>query len=92
MPVNLSVCLSVRLSLSLLEMASAICISVFQSGASVSFGLISSFSYFSQKTGFDISCKFCMKCQILFSGKNKKNISLCSLLKILSRVLSFRKS
>ena len=37
------------------------------------------FSYFSQKTGFDISCKLsketiCMKCQIQFSGKNKKNI------------------
>ena len=31
------------------------------------------FTYFSQKTGFDISCKICMKCQILFSGKNKKN-------------------
>ena len=29
-----------------------------------------------------------MKCQILFSGKNKKNISVCRLLKILSRVLS----
>ena len=33
---------------------------------------------FSQKTGFDISCKLspketiCMKCQILFFGKNKK--------------------
>ena len=33
------------------------------------------FSYFTQKTGFDISCKLspketiCMKCQILFSGK-----------------------
>ena len=42
------------------------------------------FSYFSQKTGFDISCKLspiktiCMKCQILFSGKNKKNINLSS--------------
>ena len=41
------------------------------------------FSYFSQKTEFDISCKLspletiCMKCQILFSGKNKKNISKC---------------
>ena len=41
-------------------------------------------SYFSQKTGFDISCKLspketiCMKCQILFSGKNKKNINLSS--------------
>ena len=31
----------------------------------------------------------CMKCQILFSGKNKKNISKC-LLKILPRVLSVR--
>ena len=29
-----------------------------------------------------------MKCQILFSGKNKKNISKCRLLKILPRVLS----
>ena len=32
---------------------------------------------FSQESGFDISCKLsqetiCMKCQILFSGKNKK--------------------
>ena len=32
-----------------------------------------------------------MKCQILFSGKNKKNISKCRLLKILPRVLSFKK-
>ena len=29
-----------------------------------------------------------MKCQILFSGENKTNISLCRLLKILSSVLS----
>ena len=29
-----------------------------------------------------------MKCHILFSGKTKKNISKCCLLKILSRVLS----
>ena len=29
-----------------------------------------------------------MQCQILFSGKNKKNISKCRLLKILPRVLS----
>ena len=29
----------------------------------------------------------CMKCQMLFSGKNKKNISKCHLLKILPRVL-----
>ena len=38
------------------------------------------FLIFSQKTGFDISCKFsplekiCMKHQNLFSGENKKNI------------------
>ena len=38
------------------------------------------FFNFSQKTGYDISCKLspeetiCMKCQSLFSGKNKKNI------------------
>ena len=31
-----------------------------------------------------------MKCQILFSGKNKKNISKCHLLKILPRVLSVK--
>ena len=39
------------------------------------------FLIFSQKTGFDISCKLstiCMKCQILFSGKNKNIISLPS--------------
>ena len=29
-----------------------------------------------------------MKCQFLFSGKNKKNISRCCLLKKLARVLS----
>ena len=29
-----------------------------------------------------------LKCQILFTGKNKKNISKCRLLKILPRVLS----
>ena len=49
------------------------------------------FSYFTQKTGFDISCKFspmettCMKCQNLFFGKNKK---ICCLLKTLPRELS----
>ena len=49
------------------------------------------FSYFSQKSGFEISCSLslmetvCMKCQILFSGKNKENISKCYLLKILPR-------
>ena len=30
----------------------------------------------------------CMKCQNLFSGKNKKNILKCLLLKLLPRVLS----
>ena len=46
------------------------------------------------KTGFDISCKLSplktiyMARQNLFSGKNKKNISICRLLKILPRVLS----
>ena len=39
------------------------------------------FPYFSQKTGFDISCKLspmetiCIKCKILLSGKKKKNIT-----------------
>ena len=38
--------------------------------------------YFPQKTGFDLSCKLsslekiCMKSQVLFSGKNKKSISM----------------
>ena len=50
--------------------------------------------YFPQKTGFDMSCKLspletiCMKCLILFPGKNKKSISKCRLLKNLPGVLS----
>ena len=32
--------------------------------------------------------KICMKCQNLYSGENKKNISVCRLLKILPRVLN----
>ena len=32
-----------------------------------------------------------MKCQILFSGKNKKNISKCRLLKFLPRVLRVKR-
>ena len=53
------------------------------------------FSFF-QKTGFDISCQlspketFGMNCQILFSGKNKKNISKCCQLMILPRVLALK--
>ena len=41
------------------------------------------YPYLFQKTGFDISCKLspletiCMKCQILFSGKNKKKFVVC---------------
>ena len=51
------------------------------------------FYYFSQKTGFDISCKLsdletvCMIYQNLFS---RKNIWICRLQKILPRVLSFK--
>ena len=43
--------------------------------------ILKHFSYFSQKTGFDISQKLslmetiCMKCQVLFPAKNKKNIT-----------------
>ena len=52
------------------------------------------FPYFSRKIGFDFSCKLspketiCMKCQSLFSGKNKKNISGCRLLKFDPSMLS----
>ena len=45
------------------------------------------FSYFSHKTGFDISCTICMKCQILFSLKNKKNINNFSSAKLAQRVV-----
>ena len=50
--------------------------------------------YFSQKIGIDISCKLSpkktigRKCQNLFSGKNKNNISNCRLLKFLPSMLS----
>ena len=52
------------------------------------------FSYFSQETGFDSSHKLspletvCMKCQNLFQGNLRKNISICCLLKIFPKVLS----
>ena len=56
------------------------------------------FSYFSQKTWFDISCKLSpmetisMKCQILFSGqKIRKNISKCCLLKLLHSMLNIKR-
>ena len=56
------------------------------------------FSYFSQKTWLDISCKLspletiCTKCHILFCGKNMKNISAFCLLKILPCMLRNNKS
>ena len=47
------------------------------------------FSYFSQKIGFDISCKLspvetiCIEFQSLFSGKTKKNVIIaCHLLNL----------
>ena len=45
------------------------------------------------KCYFAACCRYpsktiCMKCQILFPGKNKNNISICRLLKILPSVLS----
>ena len=51
-------------------------------------------SYFSQTIGMTFHVMspletICMKCQNLFSRENKKNISICHLLKILSRVLCF---
>ena len=52
------------------------------------------FSVFTQNIGFNFTCSLspketiCMKCQHLFSGKNKKNILKCRLLKLLSSMLS----
>ena len=52
------------------------------------------FSYFSQKTGIDISIKLssqetiCITYQSLFSGQNKKKNSVCYLPKILPSMLS----
>ena len=49
--------------------------------------------YFSQKTGLDTSCKLspmetiCMKCQILFSGRSKKNIINLSSADLAKRVV-----
>ena len=54
------------------------------------------FLYISQKTGFDILCKLspmesiCMKCQILFSGKNKKNITKLSSAELAKRVVKVK--
>ena len=53
-------------------------------------------SYFSQKTGFDISCKLpsvetiCMKYQILFSRNNKKNIISLSSAQLAQRVVTVK--
>ena len=53
------------------------------------------FSYFPHKTSFDVSCKLspletiCMKCQNLFSRKNKKKNHqlMCHLLTLAQRVI-----
>ena len=50
------------------------------------------FSYFSQKKGFDISCRsspetICMKCQCLISKKNKKNLINLSFAVLAQRVV-----
>ena len=66
---------------------------IFSSFFFIFFYFLVYFFYF-QETEFDYSCKLspmetlCMKFQILFTWKNKKNVSICRLLKILSRVLS----
>ena len=57
-----------------------------------------SYSHFSPESRFDISCKLTpmetirMKCQILFSGKNQKNIPKCPLLKMLPSMLIVKNS
>ena len=51
------------------------------------------FSYFSQETGFVMSYKLetvCMKCQILLSGENKKNIIKLSSAHLAQRVVKVR--
>ena len=54
--------------------------------------------YSPQKTGFDISSKFapmetiCKKCQILFSGKNKKNVTNMLSAELAKRVVKLKKS
>ena len=52
------------------------------------------FSYFAQKTGFGISGQFppiCMKCQILFSGKNKNNSASLSSAELAQRVVKVKR-
>ena len=52
--------------------------------------------YFPLKAGLDILCKLftvetiCMKCQILFSGKNKKNIVNWSSAELAQRVVEVK--
>ena len=54
------------------------------------------FEIFSKKIGFDSSCKLspletiCMKCQNLFSGKNKKNIINLSSAELAERMAKFK--
>ena len=59
-----------------------------------SLGYLVIFSYITQKTGFNISCTLsplgtvCIECQILFTGKNKKNFKCPA--ENFSRVLSVK--
>ena len=60
--------------------------------------ILNYFSYFSQETGLDISCKLspmkttCVRCQLLFSGKNKKNIINLSSAEFAQGALKLKKS
>ena len=50
------------------------------------------FSYFPQKTGYDISCKLSpLKFKACFPKKGKKNIWICHRLKILLKVLNVKR-
>ena len=55
------------------------------------------FSYFPQETDFDISCKLspmetiCTKCQIMFTGENKKNIINLSSAELAHRAVKVKK-
>ena len=66
-------------------------LSLYQSLGKFSRWQIEIFLIFPRKQALTFSCKLspvetiCMKCQNLFSGENKKNISWCRLLKFLSR-------
>ena len=80
---NPNVCKASRITLSTLGKTSAD-------------GILKYISYFTKKTGFDISCKLsslkaiCMKCKIRFSGgKEKKSYNLSSA-ELAQRVVKFK--